>query len=204
MTIRVMIVDDHEIVVRGLSMVLDAFPQFEMVATAQNGQEAIELCAVHQPNVILMDIMMPIKNGIEATRVIRQRHPKTQVVALTSISENPQTIRDILKAGAIAYILKDVTIDTLAQTIESAHSGKSTLANEAMRALVEPDSSFSLTERELEVLSYLVKGWTNRQIADQLILSQSTVKFHVSSLLTKLNAASRTEAVSLALKHKLV
>ena len=204
MTIRVMIVDDHEIVLRGLSMVLDAFPQFSMIATAQNGEEAIALCALHQPDVILMDIMMPIKNGIEATRIIRQRFPKTQVVALTSIAENPHAIRDILNAGAISYILKDVTIDTLAQTIEAAHLGKPTLATEAIRALVQPDETFALTEREREVLSYLAQGWTNRQIADQLVLSQSTIKFHVSSLLTKLKVSSRTEAVSFALKHKLV
>jgi two-component system, NarL family, response regulator LiaR len=205
--IRVLVVDDHEMVRRGLAVFLDAFDDMTLVGEASSGEEAVELCERLAPDVVLMDLILPGIDGLAATRMIRERSPGTQVLALTSYKEE-ELVQAALQAGAIGYLLKNATIDELAQAIRAAHAGRSTLAPEATQALIDAATrpavqTYNLSEREREVLSLVIKGMTNRQIAQQLSLSNSTVKFHVSSILAKLGVGSRTEAVSLALKQHL-
>lgn len=208
--IRVMIVDDQYIVRSGLATFVSVHPELVLVAEAQDGAEAVRLANATQPDVILMDLIMPRLNGVEATRAILQEHPQIKVLALTSFKEK-ELVQGVLRAGASGYLLKDVTASELAEAVRSVYAGRTALAPEAMQALIEPrledqlpPLGADLTEREHEVLAWMVKGLSNPQIADRLILSLSTVKFHVSSILAKLQAATRSEAVRLALQHKLV
>lgn len=206
--IRVMIVDDHPMVRRGLAAFLKASPNLEFVGEAGDGQEAVRLCDRFQPDVILMDLVMPTMSGAAATQAIRAKSPQVQVIALTSFQEK-ELVREALEAGAISYLLKNVTADELASAIHAACAGRSTLAPEAMQALVqaasqEPAPGFDLTPREREVLELMVQGLSNPDIAERLIVTRSTAKAHVSSILSKLGVANRAEAVSLALRHHLV
>jgi two-component system, NarL family, response regulator LiaR len=208
--IRVMLVDDHAVVRSGLSAFLLAYDDLELVAEASDGAEAVRLCERMRPDVILMDLLMPRMDGAAATRAIREHYPHIQVIILTSFNEN-HLVQDALKAGAIGYLLKNVTADELANAIRAAYRGRPTLAPEATQALIEsalnPQShalGHDLTEREREVLALMIKGVDNHQIADTLIISRSTAKFHVSNILSKLQATSRTEAVAIALQHNLV
>ena len=206
--IRVLVVDDHTMVRRGLATFLKVFDNLNLAGEAASGQEAIQLCASLQPDVVLMDMVMPDMDGATATRLIRKQWPQIQVLALTSFKEEI-LVQSALQAGAIGYLLKDVTADELAQAIHAAHAGRSTLSPEAAQALVHatsqpPAPGIDLTERELEVLALMVDGLNNTQIAAKLTVSPSTVKSHVSSILAKLGVASRTEAVSLALRNRLV
>ena len=206
--IRVLVVDDHMMVRRGLATFLKIFDDLELAGEAASGQEAIQLCARLQPDVVLMDMVMPDMDGASATRLIRKQSPSVQVLALTSFKEEI-LVQSALQAGAIGYLLKDVSADELAQAIRAAHAGRSTLSPEAAQALVHatsqpPAPGIDLTERELQVLSLMVEGLNNMQIAARLTVSPSTVKSHVSSILSKLAVTSRTEAVSLALRNRLV
>lgn len=207
--IRVMLVDDHAVVRSGLSAFLLAYDDFDLVGEASSGQEALELCASLQPEVILMDLVMPGMDGAEATALIHDKHPQIQIIALTSFKEK-ELVEGAIKAGAISYLLKDVSADELADAIRAAHSGEPTLSPEAAQVLIqaarqpEKKPGFDLTDREREVLALMVEGLNNKQISEELVVSVSTTKFHVSSILSKLNAASRTEAVSMALKNKLL
>jgi len=206
--IRVLVVDDHTMVRRGLATFLKIFDDLELAGEAASGQEAVQLCAQLQPDVVLMDMVMPEMDGATATRLIRKQSPSVQVLALTSFKEEI-LVQSALQAGAIGYLLKDVSADELAQAIRAAHAGRSTLSPEAAQALVHatsqpPAPGIDLTERELEVLSLMVEGLNNMQIAARLTVSPSTVKSHVSSILSKLEVTSRTEAVSLALRNRLV
>lgn len=209
--IKVLLVDDHAVVRSGLSAFLIAFDDLELVGEAKSGEIALAMCANNKPDVILMDLVMPEMDGAEATRVIKERYPEIQVIALTSFKET-ELVQGALKAGAISYLLKNVSANELANAIREAYRGRSTLAPEAAQALIKatlskPDADkpgADLTERELEVLGLLVEGISNQEIAERLVISQSTAKFHVSSILSKLGVSSRTEAVSLALKHKIV
>jgi len=193
---------------RGLATFLKIFDDLELAGEAASGQEAVQLCAQLQPDVVLMDMVMPEMDGATATRLIRKQSPSVQVLALTSFKEEI-LVQSALQAGAIGYLLKDVSADELAQAIRAAHAGRSTLSPEAAQALVHatsqpPAPGIDLTERELEVLSLMVEGLNNLQIAARLTVSPSTVKSHVSSILSKLEVTSRTEAVSLALRNRLV
>ena len=206
--IRVMIVDDHAVVRSGLKAFLMVFDDLELVGEASSGNEAVQVVERMQPDVILMDLIMPDMDGAATTKVIRGRWPEVQVVALTSFRED-ELVKNALQAGAIGYLLKNVGADELADAIRSAHVGRPTLAPEAAQVLIQASRhpvqpGFDLTEREREVLSLLVKGLSNNDIADRLVVSRSTVKFHVSSILSKLGVSSRTEAVALALNNKLV
>lgn len=206
--IRVMIVDDHAMVRKGLIAFLKNEPTLELVGEARDGREAIESCERLQPDVILMDLIMPELGGVAATRTIHQRWPNVQVIALTSFQEK-ELVQDALQAGAIGYLLKNVSGDELAEAIRQAHGGRPTLAPEAVQALIQPPSeaeslAADLTRREQEVLALLVKGMSNPEIAAHLVISRSTVKVHISSILSKLGVASRGEAISLAIQNKLV
>jgi NarL family two-component system response regulator LiaR len=205
-----MVVDDHKVVRSGLSSLLYAYDDFELVGEAADGEEAVRLCERVQPDVILMDLLMPRMDGSAATRVIRERYPKVQILVLTSFKED-NLVHDALKAGAIGYLLKNVAPDELARAIRAAYRGRSTLAPEAAEVLIHAAThhntqpiGYDLTEREREVLELMVKGFDNNRIAETLIVSRSTVKFHVSNILSKLLATSRTEAVVIAIEHHLV
>ena len=206
--IRVMLVDDHTLVRRGLATFLKVFDDLELAGEAASGEAAIKLCGQVLPDVILMDLMMPDMDGATATRLIRQQFPKVQVVALTSFKEE-QVVQNALQAGAIGYLLKDVSADELARAIRAAHMGRATLSPEAAQALVDaanrpPPPGQDLTERERAVLALMVEGLNNTQIAGRLVVSPSTIKTHVSNILSKLGVASRSEAVAMALRSGLV
>ena len=206
--IRVMLVDDHAMVRKGLATFLKVFDDLELAGEADSGAAAIQLCAKVLPDVILMDMVMPEMDGATATRAIRQQFPHVQVIALTSFKEG-DLIKNALEAGAIAYLLKDVSADDLVRAIRAAHAGRATLSPEAAQSLVDaanqpPMPGLDLTEREREVLTLMIEGLNNTQIAGRLTVSPSTIKSHVSNVLSKLGVASRTEAVTLALRSRIV
>ena len=206
--IRVLLVDDHTMVRRGLATFLQVFDDLVLAGEASSGDEALELCAELAPDVVLMDMLMPSMDGAEATRRIRQQFPDVQVLVLSSFKED-QMIQNALKAGAIGYLLKDVSADSLAQAIRAAHAGQATLAPEAVQAMVSAASKptmhdYKLTPRERDVLALLVQGLNNTQIATALFVSRATIKSHVSHILQKLNTSSRTEAAAIAVRQRLV
>jgi NarL family two-component system response regulator LiaR len=206
--IRVLLVDDHLMVRRGLATFLKVFDDLELAGEAADGVEAVQLCTRLQPDVVLMDMVMPEMDGATATHLIRQQFPAIQVLALTSFKED-KLVRNALQAGAIGYLLKDVSADELAQAIRAAHAGRATLSPEAAQVLVHaasqpPEPGHDLTERERAVLALLVEGLNNTQIAARLVVSPSTIKSHVSNILCKLGVTSRSEAVALAVRNKLV
>jgi NarL family two-component system response regulator LiaR len=207
--IRILIVDDHAMLRRGLRFFLKGFDDLELVGEAESGAQALELCADCRPDVVLMDMVMDEMDGVQATQLIRQRYPGVQVIALTSFEEH-DFIERALQAGAIGYLLKNVSAGDLAHAIREAHAGRSTLAPEAVQALIQatrhraghPD--YGLSEREKEVLGLLMEGLSNAEIAERLVVTVATVKFHVRSILSKLGVSSRTEAVALAWQQNLV
>lgn len=206
--VRVMIVDDHAVVRSGLSTFLMAYDDLEFVGEAGSGTEAVSKCRALAPDVILMDLVMPEVDGAEATRLIRAECPEVQVIALTSYKED-ELVQSALGAGAIGYLLKNVSAEELANAIRAAYVGKPTLAPEAAQVLIKATSRSSqpdegLTARELEILRLMVGGHSNPEIAKKLFVSRSTVKFHVSNILMKMGASSRTEAVSMAIHRRLV
>jgi len=207
-TIRVLLVDDHNVVRSGLATFLRAYDDLELVGEAKNGLEAVRLCLQVKPDVVLMDLMMPEMDGIAATRAILDECPDIKIIAMTSF-EDEQLVHGVLAAGAISYLLKNVASEELSKAIRDAVSGRSTLSPEAARVLVQAtrpttQPSSGLTEREREVLNLVVQGCSNQQIADALVVSLATVKAHISSILGKLQVSSRTEAIAFAIKHKLV
>ena len=208
--IRLLIVDDHKVVRNGLKVFISLYDDIEVVGEARNGQQAVEQCATHQPDVVLMDMVMPMMDGPTATRLIREQFPQVQVVALTSFDEE-EIVHRAIEAGAVGYLYKDVEEDDLIDAIRSAREGRPVLAPEAMKALmdrtvapVESPAVEPLTKREQEVLSLVAQGMTNPQIAEQLVISTSTVQFHVHNILGKLGVGTRTEAVAMAIQSKLI
>lgn len=206
--IRVLIVDDHAIVRKGIKTLLLAYSDMELVGEATNGREAIRLCTRIQPDVILMDLVMPGVNGINAIRAIRETSKKVKILALTNFDEE-ELVRGAVEAGAVGYLLKNISAEELARAIRLVSAGKSIIAPEATQVLFDamtrpPAPGHDLTERERQVLRLMARGLTNVQIAEQLQISPLTIKNHVAHILTKLGVATRTEAATLSLQHKIV
>ncbi|MDE0099826.1 MAG: response regulator transcription factor [Truepera sp.] len=204
--IRVLLVDDHTVVRQGLRMVLSLEPGLEVVGEAADGREAVEQAAALGPQVVLMDLLMPVMTGVEATREIKARHPDIEVVALTSVLEDRLVI-DAVEAGAAGYLLKETGPETLFEAIRAASRGEVRLDPKAQKRLISevrtPEMRESLTARETDTLRRLAKGLSNRDIAGELGIAEVTVKTHVSSILSKLNLQSRTQAALFALKEGL-
>lgn len=206
--ISTLVVDDHPVVRKGIAFSLTVYEDICVVAQAGSGEEALKLCAAHHPHVVLMDMVLPGMNGCETTRVIRARFPETNVLMLTCFAE-PHQVSDALRAGAVGYLVKDVSIAELAQGIRRASRGESTLHHAAAQALVQRASlglrrAEELTDRQREVLALIVQGHSNEEIASLLSIGTSTVRFHVSAILSTLGVANRTEAAVLAVRYHLV
>ena len=207
MAIKVLITDDHGVVRQGLRMFLSQDPDLEVVGEAGDGEEALRLVRETAPNVVLMDLMMPVMDGIEATRAIRSEMPDVEVAALTSVLEDA-SVADAVKAGAIGYLLKGTDAGELRNAIRAAAEGRVHLAPEAaarlMREVRAPDRPEPLTGREAEVLRLLARGRANKEISAELFIEEKTVKAHVSSILRKLGVRSRTQAALHAVRAGVV
>jgi DNA-binding NarL/FixJ family response regulator len=205
--IRVLLVDDHAVVRQGLKMFLSLDKDIVVIGEAQNGQEACELTAALKPDIVLMDIIMPIMDGLTAIQKIKMSQPEVEIIALTSILEDDKVFKAI-HAGAMGYLMKDTKADALAKAIKGASRGEVQLDPEAAKRLIRevrtPESPEKLTERETEVLRLIAKGLSNKAIAAALVVSEKTVKTHVSNVLSKLRLPSRTQAALYALKEGLV
>ncbi|MFN8528396.1 MAG: response regulator transcription factor [Anaerolineae bacterium] len=206
--IRVLIADDHDMVRRGLIVLLDSFTDIEIVADVNDGEIAVNEAKRGNIDVVLMDMIMPRTDGVTATEMITDCCPDVKVIALTSFGDE-ETVQAALKAGAIGYLLKNVGGEELANAIRRAVEGQSTLAPEAAQVLIRattrpPTIGHDLTERERDVLTLMIQGLSNREIAERLVISSSTVKNHVSNILSKLGTISRTQAVALAVENRII
>lgn len=206
--IRVVLIDDHSKIHLAISAVIDACEDMELVAHGSNGHEALQICAEFQPDIVLMDVIMPGMNGIEATAKIHQQYPEMKILALSSFQDE-EGVRAMIQAGAVGYILKTSSVDDLTHTIRAAYAGNSVFSPEITQTLLrstqkEAISDFGLTPREREILKLLVDGLNNTEIASALTISLSTAKFHVSSIFSKLGVTNRVEATTVALDKKLV
>jgi len=208
MTIRVLLVDDHSVVRQGLRMFLGLDDELEVVGEARNGVEAVRLAQELNPDVVLMDILMPEMDGLEATRRIRAAQPDTEVIALTSVLEN-EKVFDAIRSGAIGYLLKDTESEELRRAIKAAAAGQVQLSPQAAARLLrderpaEPQIE-ALTPRETEVLQLMARGLANKEIARDLGIGEKTVKTHVSNILSKMGVLSRTQAALQAVRMGLV
>ncbi|MBZ0298452.1 MAG: response regulator transcription factor [Anaerolineae bacterium] len=207
MSIRILIVDDHAVVRQGLRMFLDLDGELEVIGEAENGQQAVQMAHTLQPDVILMDLLMPVMNGIEAITTIKQALPAIELIALTSVLDDGSVVGAV-RAGATGYLLKDTKADELIRAIKAAAEGQVQLSPQAaarlMREVRAPDSPESLTERETEVLRLIGLGNSNKEIAQALVIGEKTVKTHVSNILAKLGVSSRTQAALHAVRIGLV
>jgi two-component system, NarL family, response regulator LiaR len=207
--IRILLADDHINVHISIAAVIEFIDGMLLVAQASDGAEAFHLCREARPDIVLMDVIMPRMNGIEATRQIREAFPEIKVLALSSFQDD-ESIREMLEVGAIGYLLKNSSIEDLASTIRTVFAGKSVMSPEVMQSLLQkpeslvPSQDYGLTDRELEVLKLMIEGQTNNEIAYALSISISTVKFHIRGITEKLNVDSRTEAVAVAVAQHLV
>lgn len=208
MTIRILIVDDHSVVRQGLRMFLALDPELEVVGEGANGEDALQLARQLRPDVVIMDLIMPEMDGVKATEILRRELPTIEVLALTSVLEDALVV-EVIRAGAIGYLLKDTQADELCRAIKAAAEGQVQLSPQAatrlMREIRAPEPPNALTERESEVLQLLAKGLSNKEIARHLSLGEKTIKTHVSNILGKLGVQSRTqaalEAIRLGLLH---
>jgi DNA-binding NarL/FixJ family response regulator len=208
----VLIVDDHDVVRQGVHAYLDALPDFVVVANAESGEAAVRLALEHVPDVALMDLVMPGMDGVEATRKVKSVSPRTQIVVLTSYHQD-EHIFPALQAGAISYLLKDVKMDELADAIRRAARGEATLHPRIASRVIQEfhgarytefNPFTELTSREMDVLKLIATGMTNSKIAEELVISENTVKGHVSNILSKLQLADRTQAAVYAWRQGIV
>ena len=206
-SIRVFVVDDHPMIRHGLAAMLKAEPGMQWVGDAPDGTDAVRMAPALEPDVVLMDLVMPRMDGVAAIAALKPQLPRTKFVILTSLLE-PSEVRRAMDAGACGYLLKNASSQELVTVIQMAHKGHRVLAPEVTDALVasqkEPPPGNDLTQRERELLALMARGYSNQEISTQLSIAMPTVKFHVTNILAKLHADNRTEAVLVALKHKLV
>jgi two-component system, NarL family, response regulator LiaR len=207
MSIRILLIDDHAVVRQGLRMFLALDPELEVVGEASNGAEGIEQARKLKPDVVLIDLLMPVMDGIIAIQRLRKEFPEIEIIALTSVLEDEKVLGAI-RAGAIGYLLKDTQADELCRAIKAAAQGQVQLSPQAaarlMREIKAPESPEKLTERETDVLRLLALGCSNKEIANELVIGEKTVKTHVSNVLMKLGVSSRTQAALHAVRIGLV
>lgn len=206
--IRIIIVDDHRKVHQALSEMIGLVDRFELVGQGSNGKEAVALCKEHKPDIVLMDVVMPVMDGVEATRKIREENPDIKVLALSSFQDN-DSVKSMLNNGAAGYILKDTSVDELEMIIRTVYQGNSVVASQLMQQVLETaqaphEADFGLSPRELQILKLISGGMSYGQVADQLTISTSTVKFHVGNILTKLEVDTRNEAILIAAKNNII
>jgi two-component system, NarL family, response regulator LiaR len=208
-SIRILLVDDHRIVHQALSEMIGFVDDFELVGQCSNGKEAVALCAGQQPHVVLMDVVMPVMDGIEATERILAAHPQIKILALSSFQDD-DSVQSMLRQGAVGYVLKNTSVDELESIIRTVYEGNTVISSDLMQNILRSGGpapqtqDFGLSPRELETLQLIASGMSYGQIADKLSISTSTVKFHVGNVLTKLNVETRNEAIVLAAKNGLI
>jgi two-component system NarL family response regulator len=201
--IRVLVVDDHFVVRLGLRAVIDPEPDMVVVAEASSGEKAIQLFREHDPDITLMDLRMPLMSGVEATRSIRQHSPNARIIVLTTYDGDEDIFR-ALDAGARAYLLKDMSREELLDAIRAVHAGQRRIPAAIGARLAEAMPRSELTRRELEVLGFVVKGLSNRQIGDELRITEGTVKIHVNKILSKMGVQDRTQAATTAVRRGII
>lgn len=201
--IRVLVADDHPVVCRGLAAILKSEPDMEVIGTAANGLQAVQLFRERVPDVTLMDLRMPVMSGVEAIRTIRKEHPNSGFIVLTTY-QGDEDIHRALKAGAQSYLLKGMSDTELLQAIRNVHAGLRYLPAPVLKSLANRPPKSDLSERELQILKLIVKGLSNRRIADQLGITEATVKWHVNIILSRLNVSDRTQAAVAALNRGIV
>jgi len=206
--VRILVADDHAITRDGLKTLIGLYDDFELIDEAKNGKEAVDLCLELCPDVVLMDLEMPVMGGIEAIGEIKKHNPDTKVIALSSFADN-KMVKDAIKAGAISYIIKNISPHELAGCIRDAHSGKSCFSPEATEVMVSeiryPSGGISaLTDKEKEILIMITRGYSNKIIAKELYVSENTIKFHISNILSKLGVSNRAQAAAMAVKENLL
>lgn len=204
--IRVVLVDDHMQIHKIIQATLFATPDIKLVGQGANGQDGIDLCKQYQPDIVLMDVVMPIMDGIEATKVLHERFPDIKILVMSSFHDH-ESVYAMLRNGAVGYLTKDTLAQDLAETIRATFQGKMVFSSEVGAQLVsspQPAVNFHLTDRELEVLVLLAEGLTNQQSAQKLSISQSTLKFHMNNIFQKLGVQTRSEALVLAAKNNLI
>lgn len=207
--IRVLLVDDHEVVRHGFKYFIDVIDELELVGEARDGQEAVAVVEQVQPDIVLMDMVMPKMNGVEATKAIKAAHPEIKVIALTSFADDENLVHAAFAAGASGYFFKNVTVDELSSAVRRIWDGEMVLPPEATYMLVKasitphkPEIEF--TDRERDIIQLMVEGLNNREIGERLFISRATVKFHVSNVLSKLGVSTRTEAVATIIQQHLL
>jgi NarL family two-component system response regulator LiaR len=204
--IRVVLADDHAQMHRTVQVILGATPDITLVGQGANGQEAVALCEQYQPDIVLMDVVMPVMDGIEATKVLHERFPEIKILVLSSFQDH-ESVYAMLQNGAVGYLTKSSLADDLAETIHAICQGKMVFSSEVGAQLVSPPQpavDYGLTDRELEVLVLLAEGLTNQQSAQRLSISQSTLKYHMNNIYQKLGVQTRSEALVLAAKNNLI
>jgi two-component system NarL family response regulator len=203
MSLRVLVADDHPVVRVGLTTIVNAQPGMTVVGEARNGREAIELYRAHRPDVLLLDLRMPVLSGLDAVQAIRTEFPESRIIVLTTFDADEDIVR-ALKAGVQGYLLKDSVGDTLIEAIQAVHRGQRRLAAEVGQRLADRMAGAELTPRELEVLKLLARGGTNKDLATALSISEATVKGHVNNILSKLGVTDRTMAAAAALQRGII
>lgn len=201
--IRILTVDDHPLLREGIAAVITSQADMVLVAEANNGKEAVEQFRAHRPDVTLMDLQMPTMSGIDAIVAIRKEFPNARIIVLTTYSGDAQAVR-AFKAGASGYLLKNMVRKELVETIRTVHGGKKKIPSEIAMEMAEHHMDDALTEREMEVLRHVAAGSANKIIADQLHISEETVKAHMKNILVKLAANDRTHAVTIALRRGII